>query len=132
MDEEFSLSDVLRQSDYQQADWDVGPQNDGTYTIPDSAQPVNQQWDTGGGQSGNYGGQVLAILQQGIGAVSQYKKNQQFLDYQRYEATSGGVFAQGRPNPMLMPQAQANVSLFGNPVVLLMVVGVAVLLLRGK
>jgi hypothetical protein len=132
MDENYSLADVFGNADYQGPDWDVGPQNNGTYNIPASAQPVNQQWDSGGGQVGNYGGQILGILQQGIGAWSQNKRNQDFLDYQRYEATAGGVYAQGRPNPVLVPQAQASVSAFGNPIVLLMMVGAAVLLLRGK
>lgn len=127
MDGELTFG-ALDSSGYVMPDYDVGPQNNGTFSVPRSAQPTNTPWDSAGGTLGNYGNGVLGILQQGIGAWSQYQRNNQFLDYQRYEATSGGVFTQGRPNPMpISAQVSARTS---NPMMLILIVGAAILLLR--
>jgi hypothetical protein len=105
----------------------VGPQSDGTYQIPNNAQPSNQQWDTGGGTRGSYGGDVLGILRDGVGAWSQYQRNNQFLDYQRFEATQGGVFRQGAPNQYTgAVAARATI----DPMLLILMAGAAYLLLR--
>ncbi len=116
--------------DVEQDSWaTVGPTNAGTYNVPAAAQPVNRQWDSAGGTLGQYGNDVFAILAQGIGAWSQYKRNDQFLDYQRYEATQGGVYQQGRPTQIPFDgsvQARAAFS----PLTLILLVGGAVLLLR--
>lgn len=107
----------------------VGPTNAGTCNVPLNAQAVNQQWDTGGGGLGQYTGDVLQILAQGVGAWSQYKRNEQFLDHQRYEATQGGVFQQGRPNQIPIGgtvTARGSIS----TTTLLLIGGAAYLLLR--
>lgn len=106
----------------------VGPNNNGTYNVPSSAQTYNTPWDAAGGGLGQYGNDVFQVLQQGIGVYSQYKKNQQFLDYQRYEATQGGVYQQGRPNPTTGAVVQARAT--GNPLMLILLVGGVILLLR--
>lgn len=127
-DDYSGLGDALAGSDYYQS---VGPTNAGTYNVPLSAQPANRQWDTGGGMLGQYGDEVLGILAQGIGAWSQYKRNDQFMDYQRYEATAGGVYQQGRPNPGYPPAASVGVSAGGtSPLMLILLIGGAILLLR--
>lgn len=126
--DDYLTPEMLEQSGFDQTSYDVGPQSDGTYEIPSSAQPTNTAWDAGGGTTGDYRG-ALDILRLGIGAVSQYKKNSQFLDYQRYEATQGGLFPQGRPNAQMV-QGQASVSAFGNPMMLMLMAGFAILLLR--
>lgn len=126
MDED-SLADALAASDYYSSG-NVGPQNNGTYSVPSNAQPVNQQWDTGGGSLGQYGNQVFGILRDGIGAWSANKRNEQFLDYQRYEATQGGVFRQGAPNQQYTGTVAARTNI--DPMMLILMVGAAVLLLR--
>jgi hypothetical protein len=110
-------------------DYGVGPTDNGTYNVPSAAQPVNQQWDTGGGTLGQYSGDVFSILSQGIGAWSQYQGNQQLLDYKRFEATQGGVFMQGSPTQVPLAgtvTARATIS----PLMLMLIAGAAVLLLR--
>ncbi|MCE3602384.1 hypothetical protein LXA47_01990 [Massilia sp. P8910] len=128
MYDDDSLAAALEGSDYYSS---VGPNNNGTYGVPTSAQTSNQPWDSAGGVLGGYGKEIFGILSQGVGAWSQYKKNEQFLDYQRYEATQGGVFQQGRPNPMPVYPVQNVQTAFGmSPMVLILLVGGAVLLLR--
>jgi len=86
-----------------------GPQSDGTFNPPAAAQPYNQPWESGGGTPANYGGTaVLGILSQGIGAWSKYQTSKDFLDYKRYEATNGGLFAYGRPAGGIAAGAQIN------------------------
>lgn len=75
----------------------VGPQDNGTYQLPDAAQPNNRPWDSGGGVTGGYGDSVLDVLKLGVGAWSANKSRNDLLDYKRYEATAGGVFQQGKP-----------------------------------
>lgn len=132
MDEqEYSDGLNLDAYGYQTADYgSVGPTNDGTYNVPDSAQPNNTPWDAAGGTLGQYSTKdVIGLLRDGIGAWSQNKRNNQFLDYQRYEATQGGVFTQGRPNP---GQAGAVVTAraSGNPMTLLLIGGFILLLVK--
>lgn len=115
---------------YQTADYgSVGPTNDGTYNAPASSQPNNTPWDAAGGTLGQYSTKdVIGLLRDGIGAWSQNKRNNQFLDYQRYEANQGGVFTQGRPNPG-MSGAVVTARASGNPVMLMLMIGGAFLLL---
>lgn len=91
--DEFNLTDQLGNNFA--PDYGVGPNTNGTYTVPDAAQPNNTPWDTAGGTLGNYNSDVFGILRDGIGAWSQNQRNNQFIDYQRYEANQGGVFRQG-------------------------------------
>lgn len=121
------LSDM--NSDYY-GEASVGPTNMGTYNPPMTAQPVNQQWDTGGGGLGQYTDDVFAILAQGVGAWSQYKRNEQFLDYQRYEATQGGVYQQGRPAGGIPVGGTVTARATISPTTLLLIAGAAFLLLR--
>lgn len=110
-------------------DLTVGPTNNGTYNVPAAAQPVNQQWDTGGGTLGQYSGDVFTILSQGIGAWSQYMGNQQLLDYKRFEATQGGVFQQGKSTQIPLGGTVTARASF-NPLTLMLIVGGVFLLLR--
>lgn len=76
--------------------WGVGPNRDGTYSVPDTAiksQPV----DVGGGPPADYGQQVLDVFKYGVNAWSQTQARKDFLDYKRYEATQNGLYMQGRP-----------------------------------
>ncbi|MYM39656.1 hypothetical protein [Duganella qianjiadongensis] len=108
--------------------YDVGPTNDGTYNVPTAAQPNNQPWDAAGGTLGQYSTKdVIGLLRDGIGIWSQNKRNNQFLDYQRYEATQGGVFTQGRP---VGTRATVTAQASGNPTMLILLIGGALLLLR--
>lgn len=107
----------------------VGAQSDGTYVLPTAAQPNNAPWDTGGGFLGQYGDEVFGILREGIGAWAQYKRNDQFLDYQRYEATSGGLYQQGLPAGPYRATGAVAVSGNNNMLMILLIVG-AVLILR--
>ncbi|MFL6675879.1 MAG: hypothetical protein ACJ8LG_21630 [Massilia sp.] len=105
----------------------VGPLSDGTYNVPTSALPSNQPWDTGGGSLGSYSNDVFGILRDGIGAWSQNQRNNQFLDYQRYEATQGGIYRQGVPNGVpVTVAARATMS----PTMMLMIGAAVFLLLR--
>jgi hypothetical protein len=107
----------------------IGPNSDGTYSVPTAAQPSNRPWDTGGGTLGNYSSDVISILRDGIGAWSQYQRNNQFLDYQRYEATQGGVYRQGYPaQGAVTVAAGTNLS----PTLMLMMGAVVVVLLLRK
>jgi hypothetical protein len=127
MYDDDSLAAALEGSDYYTS---VGPNNNGTYGVPASAQTSNQPWDSAGGVLGGYSKEIFGILTQGVGAWSQYKKNEQFLDYQRYEATQGGVYQQGRPNPIPYPVQTVPAAMGISPVVMILLIGGAVLLLR--
>jgi hypothetical protein len=84
-------------SDNPQYTFTVGPQNDGTYVTPTAALPYNQAVDVGSGsQVGNYAPQVFNLLGQGLSAFTTLYGQNQLLDYKRYEATQGGLFAQGQ------------------------------------
>lgn len=122
------LLDVLSGAAYD-GSWSdaVGPQNDGTYGVPDAAQPINQPWDTGAGTLGNYGSDVLGILKYGVGLAAQNYNNRQILDYKRFEATAGGAFQQGQPANVRVPGA---LGFSMSPLLLIMLVGGAVLLLK--
>jgi hypothetical protein len=131
MDEMESMDQLdLGSYGYQTADYGtVGPTNDGTYNAPAASQPNNKPWDAAGGTLGQYNAKdVIGLLRDGVGAWSQNRKNTQFLDYQRYEATQGGVYTMGRPNPG-MPGAVVTARASGNPVMLMLMIGGAMLLL---
>lgn len=106
----------------------VGPNSDGTYNVPAEALPSNTPWDTAGNSVGNYGSDVIGLLRDGIGAWSQNQNNQQFLDYQRFEATQGGVYRQGVPANGLPVTVAARATM--SPLMLIMIGGVVLLLLR--
>ncbi|EON15329.1 hypothetical protein [Pandoraea sp. SD6-2] len=75
----------------------IGPQNDGTYNYPDTAQPVNQPADVGAAATlPNYAPDVFKLLSQGLGALNSDYQMNQMLDYRKYEATQGGLYAQGQ------------------------------------
>jgi hypothetical protein len=128
--DELSMSDTnAYMAEYGNFDFtSVGPNSNGTYTVPAAAQPNNTPWDTAGGTLGNYSNEVFGILRDGIGAWSQYKKNDQFLDYQRYEANQGGVYRQGYPAGTATATVSAGAA--GNPLLMIMLIGAAILLLR--
>lgn len=130
--DEFQYSDSLDLGAYgfEPVDYTVGPTNNGTYNVPSSAQPSNTPWDAAGGTLGQYSAKdVIGLLRDGIGAWSQNKRNNQFLDYQRYEATQGGIYQQGRPNAY-PTSAVVTARASGNPVMLILLIGGAMLLLR--
>lgn len=129
MSEEFFNADTSEWVDYGPP-LDIGPQTGGTYNIPESAQQNNLPYDTPGGVVGRYGSDVLGILSQGIGVWSQYQRNKQFIDYQRYEATNGGIFMQGRPAGQM--QAAGSVQVRGNNNMMLLVLGVGLFLMMRK
>lgn len=106
----------------------VGPQTGGTYDIPATAQQSNLPWDTPGAVRGQYGSDVLGILSQGIGVWSQYAQTNQMLDYRRYEATNGGVYAQGRPAGQMAATGRVQVSGNSNMLLLLLIGGAFLLL----
>ncbi|QDX21765.1 hypothetical protein FP568_11230 [Pandoraea pnomenusa] len=75
----------------------IGPQNDGTYTYPDAAQPLNQPADVGAAATlPNYAPDVFKLLSQGLGILNSDYQMNQMIDYKKYEATQGGLFAQGQ------------------------------------
>lgn len=110
----------------------VGPQTGGTYSLPDAAQPNNTPWDTPGGSSGQYGANVLDILNRGIGAWSQDQTQRNFIDYSRYEATNGGIFQQGYG---AFPGVRGGVAVQaggnGNMMLLILIAGAFFLLHKG-
>lgn len=76
--------------------WSVGPQTDGTYGIPVTAQQVNSPAGVAGYAS-SWDQQAIDILKFGVGAVTDAWKFNQALDYKKFEATNGGLYAQGAP-----------------------------------
>jgi hypothetical protein len=116
MDESVSLYDAMGGS--------IGPQYDGTYSVPSSGVPANTPWDAAGGNTGNYGSDVLNVLKLGVGAWSADRANTQLLDYKRYEATNGGVYQQGSPAQIA---AQASVTRSLMPLLLIAIVAYVVL-----
>lgn len=80
----------------------VGPQQDGTNLIADSA-IIAQPADTAGGMPAQYEQGILDIFKFGIGAWADNQKSQQLFEYKKFEATNGGLFQQGRN--AYMPQA---------------------------
>lgn len=75
---------------------DVGPQVDGTYTVPSTAEPVNDPSNTAGYPAAS-DGSALDILKYGVGVITDTWKFGQQLDYKRWEATQGGLYRQGSP-----------------------------------
>lgn len=114
---------------YSEDDWQtVGAQSDGTFVAPTSVTQTSSPWDTPGGVPGDYSG-VIDILKTGIGAWSAYKGRQQMIDYQRYEATNGGLFPTGYPNQQATANGRVAIQGNTNMMMILLVVG-AFLLLR--
>lgn len=83
-------------------DLGIGPSTDGTYGIPTTAQPNNDPSNTAGFPSIT-SGSALDILKFGVSAITDSWKFGQVLDYKRFEATNGGVFAQGKPANIATP-----------------------------
>ncbi len=74
----------------------VGPQPDGTHGIPVTAQQVNSPAGVAG-YSSAWSQQAIDVLKFGVGAVTDAWKFGQALDYKKFEATNGGLYAQGQP-----------------------------------
>jgi len=112
------------------AGWDtpVGPQTNGTYGIPVTAQQTNSPQNVAG-YSSVITPDVAKLLSQGIGVLGQLGMGKMQLDYAKAEATNGGLFWNGRyaqigRNGLGMINPQMNLS------VLLLIAGGAWLLLR--
>ncbi len=106
-----------------------GPQSDGTWTTPPAAQPTNSPANTAGYGSG-MSDATFRLLSQGIGAAGQAFNLAQHINYRRWEATNGGLYAQGQTagiRPRL-PNGTVNPSY---SLLVLMVIGGAILLARG-
>ena len=77
-------------------DQGIGPQTDGTNLPAYSAATIAQPADTAGGQPAGYGSQILDIFKFGVGVAQQQANQQAFFDYKKFEATSGGLYQQGK------------------------------------
>ena len=73
----------------------VGPQSDGTFGIPSTAQAVTP-YDAGGGPAANYAPQILDIFKFGVGVWQQQSNQTAMYDYKRFEATQAGLYQQGQ------------------------------------
>jgi len=104
----------------------VGPQTDGTYLLPISAQLTNNPANTAG-YSSSTPSWVGDVLTKGIGTLGQYFQNGQMLDYRRYEATNGGLYRQGSP-ALVSRNGQAQM----NPTLLIALIVGGVFLLTRK
>lgn len=116
--------------DYAPDGWDspVGPQSNGTYGIPVTAQQRNSPQNTAGWSS-SISQSTADLLKYGIGALGQLGMAKMQVDYARAEATNGGLFYQGRP-ALLGRNGLGMVSGGMNLSVLLLIAGGAWLLLR--
>lgn len=77
-------------------DTSVGPQFDGTNLTADAAITPSPA-DAGGGAPASYTKDILDVFKYGVGAYTSQQNYKNMLDYKRYEATNGGLYAQGRP-----------------------------------
>jgi hypothetical protein len=75
---------------------DIGPQNNGTYGTPLTAQPTNNPSNTAGYPS-DTPAWVGSLLTQGVGVLGNLGMAKMQVDYRRAEATNGGLYWQGRP-----------------------------------
>ena len=105
-------------------DTSVGPQTDGTNLVA-SAAITPSPADAGGGAPASYTKDVLDLFKYGIGAATSQKNYQNMLDYKRYEATQGGLYAQGRPTVFANSATGGSGSLL---VMAALVIGVVILL----
>ena len=94
--------------------WSIyGPQVDGTYNIPSTAQQTNNPSNTAGFPSLSSAG-ALDFLRFGVQSITDTWKFNQVMDYKRYEATNGGVYQQGSPAAVAAARAsQGNLLLIG-------------------
>ena len=106
----------------------VGPQTDGTYAIPQTAQLSNAPQNNAG-YSSSLSPMAASILQNGIGILGKLGLSKMQIDYARAEATNGGLFWQGRP-ALLSRNGYGAVNQPMNLSVLLLLAGGAWLLLR--
>lgn len=74
----------------------VGPQPDGTYAVPASAQPLNLPANTAGNPSISDPA-AFDILKYGVGVVTDLWKTSQVMDYNKWMASNGGLYREGRP-----------------------------------
>lgn len=74
---------------------DIGPQSDGTYGTPTTAQLYNAP-DNNAGYAPSISPTTAALLSQGIGSLTQLGLGAMTLDYRKAEATNGGLFYQGQ------------------------------------
>ena len=108
----------------------IGPQSDGTYSVPDlsvAAQPV----DAGGGGVGQYSSQVLDIFKFGVGVWANQQSQQNMLDYKRYEAAGGGLYQQGNTAGIKATGNGVQVGV-SNGMVMIVAAALALLLLTRK
>ena len=104
----------------------VGPQADGTYQYPTTAQQVNSPQNTAG-YSSAISPQVAQLFSQGIGALSNLGIAKMQVDYARAAATNGGLFLQGRYAGVPLVGRRAQQMDFS---MLLLIGGLAYLLLK--
>lgn len=76
------------------APW-AGPQSDGTYVTPTTAQQINSPANTAGFGS-PMSAQTYGLLTQGINGAVNLLALDKMVDYRKYEATNGGLFMQGQ------------------------------------
>lgn len=105
---------------------DVGPQIDGSYNLPVTAQPVNNPSNTAGYPAAS-DSSALDILKYGVGVATDAWKFNTMIDYKRFEATNGGIYQQGR-NANVVRNASGSLS----PGFLLAAAGIVVLLVLAK
>lgn len=105
-----------------------GYNTDGTYTMPAAGQAI-QPKDAGGGQPANYMPQILDIFKYGVGVWNQQRQQQALIDYKRFEATQLGTFMQGQPAMLGVTNSGLTGSVSTG---MLIIIGVAFLLLKGK
>lgn len=74
----------------------IGPQTDGTNLPAYNAATIPQPADTAGGAPADYSQQVLDLFKFGVGVAQQQSAQNAFFDYKKFEATSGGLYQQGR------------------------------------
>lgn len=74
----------------------VGPQPDGTYAYPAAALPNNLPANTAGNPSIS-DPSAFDILKYGVGVVTDLYKTGQAMDYNKWMATNGGIYREGRP-----------------------------------
>lgn len=108
-------------------DWSLmpGPQSDGTYVTPSTAQQINNPANTAGNSS-PMSTQTYNLLTQGINGAFNLAALSQMVDYRKYEATNGGLFMQGQG--AYLPRAGAPVLNPNMTMMLLLFAGVVFLM----
>lgn len=106
----------------------VGPNSDGTYTSPALAQPINQPSDVGSGSNlAQYTPQVLQFLTSGLTALNSDWQFSKLLNYQTYQASQGGLVAQGQAAASVQSAQIAAASSSRNIMLLMIMAGIYLL-----